>query len=352
MNQIDMFELMYDKLPKVNHLKVGTFFSGIGAPEKALQRLGIDYDLQFFSEIDKYAIKSYMSIHKEPIEKSVGSIIELKGDNLPYCDLWFGGFPCQDISLAGNLKGFEKDTRSSLGWEMIRLIREVETKPKYIVFENVANITSKLFKPTLDLFKRDLEELGYILYDDLLNAKDYGIPQNRNRYFLVAILGKYSFKFPKPIKLELKLKDVLEKEVDEKYMLSEKTIEKIKRHNNKIILEKQNPEVSSTIHAGYYKMGGRDQQYILDDRDKGYGTTISDICPTLRAGRFGLKVIGDNIRKLTPLECVRLMDFDDEDYYKMKEIISDTQIYARCGNSIVVAVLEAIFKNLFLGGQQ
>ena len=188
-------------------IKVGSFFSGIGSPEKALEKLkseGVikDYILEFFSEIDKDAIKSYCAIHNIDEKLNLGSIVDIKGKDLPYCDLWIGGFPCQDISCAGKMKGFDitSSTRSSLGWEMIRLLGEVQNKPKYVIFENVENITSKKFKDTLNLFKEDLINLGYTLYDKVLNAVDYEIPQTRKRYFLIAILDKnHKFEFPKPI---------------------------------------------------------------------------------------------------------------------------------------------------------
>ena len=180
-----------------NIVKVGTFFSGIGSPEKALTMLVKDkvidgYELKFFSEIDKSAIKSYCAIHNIDESLNLGDITSIKGDDLPYCDLWIGGFPCQDISCAGKMKGFDfsSSTRSSLGWEMIRLLKEVNEKPKYIIFENVAMITSKKFKNTLDLFKNDLTKLGYTLYDKLISATDFEIPQTRTRYFLVAILDE------------------------------------------------------------------------------------------------------------------------------------------------------------------
>ena len=116
---------------------------------------------------------------------------------------------------------FESSTRSSLGWEMIRLLKEVKEKPKYVIFENVAMITSKKFKDTLNLFKEDLTSLGYTLYDDVLSATDYGIPQTRKRYFLVAILDKEKkFEFPKKAESNIKLKDLLESDVEEKYYLT------------------------------------------------------------------------------------------------------------------------------------
>ena len=243
-------------------IKVGSFFSGIGSPEKALEKLKSegfikDYVLEFFSEIDKNAIKSYCAIHNIDEKLNRGSIVDIKGKDLPYCDLWIGGFPCQDISCAGKMKGFDiaSSTRSSLGWEMIRLLGEVQNKPKYVIFENVENITSKKFKDTLKIFKEDLINLGYTLYDKVLNAIDYEIPQNRKRYFLIAILDKnHKFEFPKAINNNLKMNDFLDKEVDEKYYLT--TIE-IKRINNKLFFKKKNTDdIRYAVDLSKYKQGG------------------------------------------------------------------------------------------------
>ena len=211
-----------------NVIKVGTFFSGIGSPEKALERLKNekvidDYELMFFSEIDKYAVKSYCAIHDIDERLNLGDIKDIKGVDLPYCDLWIGGFPCQDISCAGRMRGFDLNTstRSSLGWEMIRLLKEVNQKPKYVIFENVEMITSKKFKDTLSLFKKDLEDIGYKLYDKVLIATDYEIPQIRKRYFLVAILDdEKEFNFPEKKELKSILKDYLDNTVDNKYYLT------------------------------------------------------------------------------------------------------------------------------------
>ena len=214
-----------------NVIRVGTFFSGIGSPEKALERLKrekvIDnYELKFFSEIDKYAVKSYCAIHNIDEKLNLGSITNIKGKDLPDSDLWIGGFPCQDISCAGKMKGFDfnTSTRSSLGWEMIRLLKEVKNKPKYVIFENVAMITSKRFKDTLSLFKKDLINLEYKLYDDILIASDYGIPQIRKRYFLIAILNNNNkeFNFPEKKELKTSFKDYLDSTVDNKYYLTVK----------------------------------------------------------------------------------------------------------------------------------
>jgi DNA (cytosine-5)-methyltransferase 1 len=356
MEQLDMFEVMYDKLPTRNNIKLGTFFSGIGAPEMALTELSKEFDFNyesmFYSEIDKYAIKGYCAIHNQVEDDCLGSITDIKGVDLPYCDIWVGGFPCQDISLAGKGKGFDPDseTRSSLGFEMIRLLKEVVKKPMYVLFENVANITSEnklcthckdsIYYPherickcgktylktnlaVLQQLKNELKSLGYTLNDDKLNAKDYGIPQNRNRYFLVAILGEYSFKFPNNVKLELRLKDMLEDEVEEKYYLSDKAIAKIYRGDSGKFISKDK-ETCGTIIASYYKIP-RDGIYIEDLKGK---------------------------RRLSPQEVYRLMGFENEAFERAEKVISNTQLYKTGGNSIVVKVLKEMFKNLFRIGEQ
>lgn len=245
-------------------IKVGTFFSGIGSPEKALEKLKNekvikDFKVEFFSEIDKDAVKSYCAIHDIDNQLNLGDIRMINGEDLPYCDLWVGGFPCQDISVAGKMKGFDVDnaTRSSLGWEMIRLLKEVIEKPKYIIFENVANITSEKFINTLNLFKKDLISIGYTLYDNVLNAVDYGIPQTRKRYFLVAILNNCkSFSFPHPINNNFCLKDILETNVDEKYFLSNDKYEK--SNNNKLVFHnKKNEEILYEIDLNKFYKGGQ-----------------------------------------------------------------------------------------------
>ena len=243
-------------------IKVGTFFSGIGSPEKALERLKNeghikDYKVEFFSEIDKNAIKSYCAIHNVDESLNLGSIADIKGKNLPYCDLWIGGFPCQDISCAGKMRGFDftSSTRSSLGWEMIRLLKEVNTKPKYVIFENVAMITSKKFKETLNLFKEDLISLGYTLYDQLLSATDYEIPQTRTRYFLVAILdNQKQFKFPDKIESDVILKNFLEEFVEEKYYLTNSDY--IEKDNKRVFKHKNRNDIEYEVDMNKYLIGG------------------------------------------------------------------------------------------------
>ena len=244
-------------------LKVGTFFSGIGSPEKAIQKLKDeeiikDFEIDFFSEIDNNAVKSYCAIHNISKELNLGDITKIKGSDLPYCDLWIGGFPCQDISCAGKMKGFDSDTstRSSLGWEMIRLLREVKDKPKIVIFENVEMITSKKFKNTLQSFKEDLISLGYKLYDDVLSATDYEIPQTRKRYFLIAFLDKnIEYTFPEKIESNIRFKDILEDNVSDEYYLTNNEYE-IMNDNTILFRHKNREDISYEVYLDKYKTGG------------------------------------------------------------------------------------------------
>ena len=481
-------------------LKLFSLFSGIGAFEKALERLNIKYELIGFSEIDKFAIKSYCAIHNVPINKNLGDVTQINIDKVSDFDILTWGFPCQDISIAGKLQGIKEGTRSGLYYEGYRILKE--KRPKYSVIENVKNLTSKRFKEQFNSILKDISELGYNNYWQILNAKNYGVPQNRERVFIISIrkdIDKKKFEFPPPVVLNIKLKDILENEVDEKYYLTDKGIGRLIKKNNKLLKDCENPNISSCIIAGYHKMSGNNNQYIAESnnvervaglfdtektkhqagsvynpnglsptlttmdngghkqpyilvreatkrgytearegdsinvsypnsvtkrgrvgkeisqtiltsanmatvletpkpiclnnrpkqpsvQDRIYDTEgiatavtasqfrpniaekkmfnpynqkeIKDIAPTqtttcgMATSSSAVLISEDGkhfmqIRKLTPLECWRLMGFDDEDYYKAKSIgISDSQLYKQAGNSIVVDVLEAIFKNL------
>ena len=205
-------------------MKVLELFAGYGSQALALENLGIDFTSDI-SEIDKYAIDAYNQIHG--YTKNWGDITKIDEKELPYYDLITYSFPCQDISLAGLQKGLDKDseTRSSLLWECERIIRAV--KPKYLLMENVKNLVGEKHKPNFIRWLRVLEMMGYQNYWQVLNAKDYGVPQNRERVFVVSILGFEQYLFPNPIKLEKRLKDVLEHDVDEKYYLSDSMLKYI-----------------------------------------------------------------------------------------------------------------------------
>lgn len=481
-------------------LKLLSLFTGIGAFEKALENLGINYELVGFSEIDKFAIKSYCTIHNLPEYKNLGDVTKIRTDKMPEFDIMTWGFPCQDISIAGKMEGIKEGTRSGLYYEGYKILKA--KRPKYSIIENVKNLTSQRFKIQFDSILNDIKELGYTNYWKVLNAKDYGVPQNRERVFIVSIrndIDRNSFIFPSPVELKLKLKDVLEDKVDERFYLTESGIGRLIKKNNKLIKDCQNPNISSCLIAGYHKMSGSNNQYIaesdeveritglfdtnkskhqagsiynpnglsptlttmdngghkqpyilvkegtkkgyaeamegdsinysypnsmtkrgrigkevsqtilttpsiavlentnklicLNNKDKkwsvqdriydteGISATVTasefkpkiaerkmfnpyndkeikDIAPTQTANcgnsySSAAVLISEDcttfmrIRKLTPLECWRLMGFDDKDFYKAKDAgISDTQLYRQAGNSIVVNVLEKIIEGL------
>lgn len=206
-------------------LKVIELFSGIGAQRKALEMADITHQVVAISEIDKYAIKVYETLYGKT--NNLGDITQIA--KLPKADMWTYSFPCTDISVSGRLKGLEKGsgTHSSLLWEVQRLL-EVSKKsdelPKYLLLENVKNLVSKRFKPCFDSWCSYLESLGYKNFYKVLNARDYGVPQNRERVFCLSILDGEEFAFPESVPLETKLGDLLESDVDEKYYLSDRLI--------------------------------------------------------------------------------------------------------------------------------
>lgn len=218
-------------------IKLLSLFSGVGAFEKALERLGVEYDLVNYCEVDKYASKAYALIHNCSEEKNLGDITKVDARSLPHdIDLITYGFPCQDISLAGKQKGFTdaegNKTRSGLFFDALRIIDE--TKPKVAIAENVKNLVSKKFKNEFEIVLNSLDQAGYNSYYKVINAKDCGIPQNRERVFIVSIRKDidpfnimFSFPFPEKEELKLRLKDMLEDEVDEKYYLSDAMIERL-----------------------------------------------------------------------------------------------------------------------------
>lgn len=371
---INLFNFNYPviKLNKDN-VKVGTFFSGIGSPEMAFKRLkdnGIinNYESVFFCEIDKWAVKSYCAIHNKTEKDNLGDITKINGKNLPYCDIWIGGFPCQDISMAGIRRGFDfnSNTRSSLGWKMIQFIREMDNPPKVVIFENVAAITNSKMRKTLSLFKQDLENLGYSLYDHVLTALDYGTPQNRERYFLVAIKGKYIYHFPEKIKLKLRLKDLLEKDIDPNLVLSEKVkfdLEKFVKNknyskNSKLICKNLKDKRKRYVINLYRFVDGKNHCGL--DTSSKYNQTarlwsMNGYCPTLTANSTEdtskMIIYKDNcffVKKISPLESWRFMGFSDDDFYKAKSTgMSNRQLFKQAGNSIATNVIYYILKNLF-----
>nr|DAL28748.1 MAG TPA_asm: Cytosine specific methyltransferase [Caudoviricetes sp.] len=212
-----------------NPLRLIELFAGIGSQTQALTNIGIAHKVVAISEIDKYAIQSYEAMHGKA--NNLGDIRKI--EELPDADLWTYSFPCQDISVAGKGAGIKEGTRSGLLFEVERLLRvasEKGTLPKYLLLENVKNLVSKKFKVDFDKWLDFLAELGYTNYWKVLNAKDYGIPQNRERVFCVSIRGEHKpFVFPKPKELTIRLRDMIDETVDERFYLKESTIRSILR---------------------------------------------------------------------------------------------------------------------------
>ena len=416
-------------------LRVFEAFSGYGSQSIALRNLGIEHEVVAISEIDKYAIKAYEEIHGPTL--NLGDISKIDVNDIPQHDLFTYSFPCQDLSVAGKQKGLGEGTRSGLLYECEKIIEHC--RPKYLLLENVKNLVGKKFKADFDKWLEYLEGLGYTNYWKVLNAKNYGVPQNRERVFVVSILGEHKpFEWPTPIPLDKCIADILEEQVDEKYYLSEEIQKRFKITN-------QNKNIIGTTKPNFRTIGQRDLVYnkegimgalvatdykqpkqiaeinqvgMLDIKGneqirRVYGDNgVSPTLNTMQGGNRQPKIIEykgkeielpcigasrgrnpenpssrvagepteqrleintngtsntittvqkDNyaieenfrIRKLTPRECFRLMGMRDTDIDKIQEAgISNTQQYKLAGNSIVVDVLEAIFKNLFKGGNK
>lgn len=372
-------------------MRMLSLFSGIGAFEKALTRIGINYELVNYCEIDKYASKSYSLIHNESENKNLWDITKINIESLPTkINLITHGSPCQDFSIAGKQAGGDEgsNTRSSLMWNSVEIIKHC--KPKYVIWENVKGVLQKKNIHNFEKYLSSLENMGYKNYYKVLNSKDYGIPQNRERIFVVSILGNDEFEFPTRELLKINLFELLDEYVDSKYYIS---IDSFVKHNIKNIenieekrvgdfrydegfrIRKNNLSPTLTCNVGSSSLSGNPlifnkrifDGYMNNVKTKlnknGIGNNpcsreyvgLKEISPTLCARDYkDPKIVkflnqGLTIRKLTPKECWRLMGFDDKDVdICMNNGISNTQLYKQAGNSIVVNVLEEIFKSLLL----
>ena len=232
-------------------LRVFEAFSGYGSQSIALRNLGIEHEVVAISEIDKYAIKAYEAIHGPVL--NLGDISKIDVNDIPQHDLFTYSFPCQDLSVAGKQKGLGEGTRSGLLYECEKVIEHC--RPKYLLLENVKNLVGKKFKADFDKWLEYLEGLGYTNYWKVLNAKNYGVPQNRERVFVVSILGEHEpFEFPKPIPLDKCIADILEEQVDDKYYLSEEIQKRFKITN-------QNKNIIGTTKPDFRTIGQRDLVY-------------------------------------------------------------------------------------------
>ena len=396
-------------------------FAGIGAQAKALENLHANFEHYKVCEFDKYALASYNAIHNTNFK--VSDITQLHASDLEIVDtdkyeyILTYSFPCQSLSLAGKQEGMEENsnTASSLLWEVKRILSECKELPQILLMENVPQVHSKKNIDNFEKWQNFLTSLGYKNYWQDLNAKDYGIPQNRNRCFMISILNSEDiYSFPEKEELKLRLKDMLEEEVEEKYYLSDVAISKIvnwKAHqkpfervlgeestspcitargagedHSGMILFSNTLKTTSNLQneclqirenilkekslftetqAKMINKNGDVKRYInsniVDKFNEGQCADISfpngynkacrvhDECPAINVTTTQNSFIVKNnlrIRKLTPKECFRLMGFSDEDFDKASKFNSNTQLYKQAGNSIVVNVLMAIFKEL------
>ena len=559
METISMFEILYPTVKIDKPLRLIEFFAGIGSQAMGLRNLKIEFEHHRICEWEVSAFGSYKAIHKEndntdyskeitkvelikilfkmgisndgkePLTlrkisrmnekklriifndiKATNNLVDItqtKGKDLGitetdiYIYMMTYSFPCQDLSVAGNMKGMTKgtNTRSGLLWEVERLLNETKELPQVLLMENVPQVIAQANLKDFHEWQRFLEEKGYKNYTNTLNAKDYGVAQNRNRTFMVSILGDYNYTFPKPIKLNKTMKDYLEEEVEDKFYIKEKTIGNLikKLKDNEYLNDKKNynPTVNQTAYPmgsqDFARTGFQDISYTLSARDykdpkivvvepqvmeepikikqvgnildtgnwnnpqagrvyspNGLSPTLNtmqggsrepkivasrgrnkdnssdrkagaeleqkleqklepnregicntlttvqkdnlvlesikikqatkegyiecklggvadlsyptsktrrgrvqdngDTSPTITATETGVYKIESpyRIRKLTPLECWRLMGFTDEDFYKAEKVNSNSQLYKQAGNSIVVNVLENIFRQM------
>lgn len=352
-------------------IRLATSFSGIGAIEHAFKRLGLKCDIQFAGDIDPDCKKSYFanySINEEQWHTDIHNFDATSFEGK--IDLLVGGAPCQAFSARGKRGGFE-DTRGTLFREFARLI--IECKPKLFIFENVKGMLNhdkgRTWKTIKETFEKDCD---YDIYYQVLNGKDYGIPQSRERLYCIGFRKETDFKYPAPIPLDTSVYDYLEPVFDKKYLLKAKGVHFITESinhrksytqiNGKVLLcQKRNqqfnwhgdfvfhPKLRSDIatpesdenlfrvsdcEEDYYTANNPGQYAIVaEDSDKERMKVVSDSDIDISEGRF---------RKLTPRECLRLMGFDDS----FKIVVSDTAAYKQAGNSIIVNVLMALLKQL------
>jgi DNA (cytosine-5)-methyltransferase 1 len=327
-------------------IKVGSDFSGVGAFDQALLRLGINYETVFACDMDKYARITYIHNFGEPAYYPQNVYDrEIPAESL---DIYMTSPPCQAFSLAGKRLG-KDDKRGILFFNSHEFINK--NKPRFFIFENVKGLLSddgdKTFQEWVNLLGGKSvnglpilfpyeDSVPYHIYWKVLNAKEHGVPQNRERVFIIGIRDDQdnNFRFPAEEHLTKKLTDVLENDVSEKYYLTEKILNDIMFDNYK---------VKSATKCGYEIVSEGDSiNFSFPNSKTRKGRVGKQVAQTLDTA-CNQAIYTNRIRRLTPRECFRLMDFPDSFDFSC---VSDTQAYKQAGNSIVVRVLEKIIKNL------
>lgn len=378
-------------------LKVIELFAGIGSQRKALEKIGINHKVIALCDNDKYAEKSYRAIFNDYETPNLGDITKL--ETLPYADLITWSFPCQDISNANNNGQGLNGKRSGLAYKVVDLIKTMAIKPQYLLMENVPNLLSKKFFVGFQNLQNQLNKLGYHNQYFTMNAKDYGIPQNRKRLFMISTLKQdFKFQYPQPCNLKFLVKDILENNVNEKYFIRQESMKKAIENNKLKIIQQCSYTITTKqmrwgnagiIAIPNYNVGCKNVILnILPIKDYGnfivlprakdgllvngsynrFWKTENNYMGTIAASNVN-KIIVDNhklqqqdsskilsflidekeyfLRVLTPRECWLLMGFSNKDFDKASKVVSETQLYKQAGNSIVVDVLEKIFIAMF-----
>lgn len=430
--QQTIYDMIFPKYKITKPIRLIEFFAGYGSQALALKYLGVPFEHWKICEWAVKSIQAYKDIHftdddtnysygfyknklvemlcelgissnynepmtKQQIERinetqlrtiwnnivvthNLVNIQQVKGEDLEIVDtdkydyILTYSFPCQDLSLAGKGKGMsDTSTRSGMLWEVERILtecKELETMPQILLMENVPQVHSEDNKDDFFKWQLRLEELGYKNYIQDLIATDYGIPQTRNRCFMVSILGDYNYTFPKPIPLKLKLKDLLEENVDEKYYLSDKLLKyydkKIEQGWRKELHTSEdvamticNParnqvndnfiKIKNATKKGYLEATDGDGIDISSRMEHHRGNVQKDKIQTITTSDGNDRGVVNSelkIRKLTPFECFALMGVKKEDFEKCAKNQSDSSLYHLAGDSIVVNVLMAIFEEL------
>ena len=308
-------------------MKVVSFFSGIGGLDKGFADAG--FDIIWANDFDKYAVETYKANYDNEI--IYGDINEIELDSIPDCDVLIGGFPCQPFSMMGEQRGFD-DARGTLFFRIAEVIKyktENGCKPKVVVLKNVKALRTHDNGRTFATIKRILEEdLGYKVYDSILNSAEYGIPQTRNRTYIVCFANEnIKYEFPETKDLEIYLQDLLEQDVDDKYFLSDKIL----------------PTILSNGTGGYKAKSEIDLKIARP------------LCATMakmhRACQDNYVTQKGRVRRLTPRECARLQGFEDSFVIP----VSDCQAYKQFGNAVTVnvsrAVAESVKKSLETVGE-
>jgi DNA (cytosine-5)-methyltransferase 1 len=311
-------------------LTIGTDFSGIGAPEQALKKLGIEYKSVFACDIDKYAKQSFLANYNT--DNWYDDITKRDHSKTPYCDLYVSGFPCQAFSVAGKRKGFN-DTRGTLFFDLFQYIKL--QRPKYFILENVKGLVRHDKGNTFKTIMDSLESLNYTIYHKVLNTKNYRIPQNRERIFIVGFSDTHTFEWPET-KITEPIEKFLDVRVDKTYYLTNDQINKIHQYN-----KKHNKKIDFTFKdfITYIKNG---VEWIADVRaDMGLRIRKNRMSPCLTTSSTPI-IKRRKIRRLTPLECLRLQGFPDS----FERVVSDSQLYKQAGNSMTVDVMAAIIKQV------